>query len=291
MLAVGSNSPLVGDLGSLYIADYVQGLNSDNSTNGNIVLINPTGKLYSNLTLTIQVDCQGQINPTLRVWIGNTTLGSPGSFIESVDQYHVMKNSTVLAETLNIGPNENMTVNLNFPSTSNFQFSAHNLTVYLSQHSFGDVVNGQSLTIPQTCAYLEVVRLSPVQYDNDTYHLYYDEYRNDNPNFLQRYSNGTKRIGAANYWLAAEHNFLGERYFNVTVHNNSSFPINSVALFGKLPNEEDRVSSWYAHADVVLHPGETYLFPVGEMTVPTGVYATGYIANSTLQTADPTPIR
>jgi hypothetical protein len=130
--------------------------------------------------------------------------------------------------------------------------------------------------------------LSPVQYDNDTFHLFYDEYRNDNPNFLQQYRNRTITIGSSNYRLAARINVLGEYYFNVTVHNNSSYPVNSVMLFGQLPDREGYVGSWGAHMDVVLQPGETYLFPVGEMSLPSGTYATGYITDLTLQIANQT---
>jgi hypothetical protein len=288
VLATIFNSSLVNEEGNLYFADYTACTYSDNSTYGNLVLVNPTNKSYSNLTLAIQVDGSEPINPTLRAWTTNTSLKSPNSFLESVDAYYNMNKSSIQAETVNIGPNQNVTVNLNYPSSSTFRFSAHNLTVYLSQHSLGDVINGQLLKIPQTETYLEVVRLSPVQYDNDTFHLYYDEYRNDNPNFLQSYRNSTMKIGAANYWLAAGNNFLGMFYFNVTVHNNSSFPVNSIALFGQLQERGGYFGSWYAHMDVVLQPGESYLFPVGEMTLPTGAYAMGYITNSTLKIANQT---
>ncbi|MCL5877695.1 MAG: hypothetical protein M1540_07790 [Candidatus Bathyarchaeota archaeon] len=125
-----------------------------------------------------------------------------------------------------------------------------------------------------------------MQTDYDTYHEYFNAtrpgyvYRNDNPNFLQRYFNYSWEIGSANYGMAAEMGVLGVRYFNVTVHNNSTFPVNSVALFGQIPSMGNYMNRWGALSDYVLQPGETYVFPVGEAELPTYAYATGYITNS-----------
>lgn len=288
---MNSNGLLVADQGSLYVADYIPCTYSDNSTYGDIVLVNPTSKTYSNLTLTIQVDDQEQIKPTLRLWTTNTSLVYPNSFLENASPYRLMMNSSILIETVSIGSNQNATLNLNFQSTHTFRFSPHNLTVYLSKDSLGDVINGQSLTMPQTEVYLQIVDLSPIHYDNDTHHIYYNEtsnddyiYINDNPNFLQRYHNYTWKIGTANYAMAANMDVLGEFYFNVTVHNNSTFPVSGVVLFGQILSRDNHIVDWgRALPNYVLQPGETYVFPVGKQELPINGYVTGYIINSTLQ--------
>jgi hypothetical protein len=294
LLAVNSNNPLIVDQGSLYVADYTPCTYSDNSTYGNIVLVNPTSKTYSNLTVTIQVDGSEQIKPTLRLWTINASLKYPNSSLESA--YYTMNSSSIQVETVSIGSNQTATIDLNFPSTATFRFSPHNLTVYISQDSLGDLVNGQLLTIPQTGVYLQIVGFSPVHYDNDTHHIYYNEtsnddyvYINDNPNFLQRYHNRTWRIGTANYALAANMDVLGEFYFNVTVHNNNTFAVSGVVLFGQIPSREYHIVDWgRALPDYVLQPGETYMFPVGKQELPIDGYVTGYITNSTLRTANQT---
>lgn len=270
----------------LYIASYLPGSYGSNNTEGNIVLVNPTSTSYSNLTLAIQVDSSEISNPTLRLWAPNYTLNPPNSFLQSIHLYRDMLNHSTPITTISIEPNQNETIALSFTSQDTFPFNSHNLTIYLSQHSFGDIINGQSLTIPQTEAYIQIVSYSSVQTDYDTYHEYFNAtrpgyvYRNDNPNFLQRYFNYSWEIGAANYGMAAEMGVLGVCYFNVTVHNNSSFPVNSVALFGQIPSMGSYMNRWGALSAYVLLPGETYVFPVGEKELPTYAYATGYITNS-----------
>jgi hypothetical protein len=143
----------------------------------------------------------------------------------------------------------------------------------------------QSSQTTQTELYLEIVSYSSIHSDNDTYHKYFSSsqnryvYRNDNPNFLQRYRNWTWEIGVSNYPIAADRGYLGVRYFNVTVHNNSSLPVNCIKLFGQLPSMGSYVNTWPANASDVLQPGESFLFPVGEKELPVNAYATGYIAN------------
>jgi hypothetical protein len=143
----------------------------------------------------------------------------------------------------------------------------------------------QSSQTTQTELYLEIVSYSSIHSDNDTYHKYFSSsqsryvYRNDNPNFCQRYRNQSWEIGMSTYGMAAEMGVLGVRYFNVTVHNNSSFILNSIKLFGQLPSSGNYTFTWPAIAKDVLQPGETYLFPVGEKELPTHAYATGYLTS------------
>ncbi len=271
---------------SLYIASYTSGLSETSHIDGNIVLVNPTNKAYSNLSLSIQLDNYEITKPTLRIWDPNYSLNTPTSFLQSVQLYRDMLNHSAPTTTINLEPNQNLTLWLNLTSQGTIRFNPHKLTIFLTQQDFGDLINGQSFTLPQTEVHLEIISYSSVQTDNDTYHKYFSSsrnsyvYRNDNPNFCQRYHNQSWEIGTANYGMAAEMGVLGVRYFNVTVHNNSSFPVNSIKLFGQLPHGGNYTFTWPAIADYVLQPGETYLFPVGEKELPANVYATGYITNS-----------
>jgi hypothetical protein len=128
------------------------------------------------------------------------------------------------------------------------------------------VINCKSLIVPQTKVYLAVLGFSSLQFDNDTFQEYLNEtsnddyiYKNDNPNFFQRYYNRSWTIGITNYHMASYINVLGETYFNVTVHNNSSFPVEGVVLFGQLPNGGSYINDWYDLADYVLYPKDTCL--------------------------------
>ncbi|MDD4325656.1 MAG: hypothetical protein WC203_02850 [Candidatus Bathyarchaeia archaeon] len=275
-----------------YVARYIPGFYSSNTTYGNIILVNPASNFLENLNMTIQVDNSELILPNLRVWYSNYTVNTPNSYLESVNMSMDVKNFSAPITKISIEPKQNLTINLGFSAPDTFQFSAHNLTIYLSQHSFGDIIDGQTMIIPQTEAHIQIVSYSQVHTDYDTHHKFYSPtrqgyvYRNDNPNFIQRYFNISWEIGTANYALAADMGVLGVRYFNVTVYNNNSFAVNSVRLFGQLSSSE-YVFNWRALPDYVLQPGETYVFPVGEKEIPTQSYATGYITNSTLQTDKP----
>jgi hypothetical protein len=159
-------------------------------------------------------------------------------------------------------------------------------SLYNATYTPGPSQTNQSFETTRTEVYLEIVSYSSIHSDNDTYHKYFSQsqnryvYRNDNPNFLQRYRNWTWEIGISNYPIAADRGYLGVRYFNVTVHNNSTFLVNNIKLFGQLPSMGSYMNTWPALADSVLRPGETYLFPVGEKELPLNAYATGYITNN-----------
>jgi len=188
-----------------YVAGYIPGFYSNNSTYGNIVLVNPTSNTLSNLNMTIQVDNSELILPTLRLWHSNYTVNMPSSHKESSNLSMDVKNFSTPITTINIEPNQNLTINFGFSTLDTFQFSDHNLTIYLSQHSFGDIINGQTLTIPQTEVHIQILSYSQIHIDYDTYHKVYSQtrqtyvYRNDNPNFLQRYFNYSWEISTANY--------------------------------------------------------------------------------------------
>lgn len=273
------------DYNSLYVASYIPGL-----WDGNIVLVNPTSDSLSNLNMTIQVDSSEIIVPSLRLWDSNYTLNPPNSFMQNVYMNTDMINFSTPITLISIEPNKNETINLSFPSSDTFRFSSHNLTIFISQNTFGDIINGQSLTIPQTEAYLQVVSYSSIVSDYDTYHEYFNrtlnEYMivNDNPNFLQRYFNISWEIGSANHKMMSRMNLLGETYFNVTVYNNSTFPVYSVTFVGQ---QEHYFRDGRALDDYVMQPNETYVFPVGGGKLPNCAYVTGYVTNSTLQISHP----
>ncbi len=278
---------------SLYVDNYSFGFNSNKTSYGNIVLVNPTDNSLSTLNITIQVDNSELILPTLRLWHSNYTVNTPNSYLESYDMSMAVENFSTPITTISIEPNQNLTINIGFPATDTFQFNTHNLTIYLSQNSFADTINAQKLTIPQTQAHIQILNYSQIQSDYDSYHRFWNSarqqyvYRNDNPNFLQRYFNiiRTDDIGSSIYRLMANMDVLNINYFNVTVFNNNTFPVNSVRLFGQLPSREGCFQVGHALFDYVLQPGETYVFPVRGLELPTNAYATGYITNSTVMSS------
>ncbi|NLF89547.1 hypothetical protein GX563_12090 [Candidatus Bathyarchaeota archaeon] len=268
---------------SLVVTSYTPASYGNNSTQGNIVLVNLTNNTYADLSLAIKIDGSEIINPTMRLWADDYQIKAPNSYLQSLDMYQLMLNSTTPISTICIGANQTLTMSLSYPCVDTFQFSSHDLTVYLSQDQFGDRLDGQVIIIPQTEAYLEVLSIGPLHHD-DIYQLFFDPIKNEtvyinkHPNFLQRYLNySIDRINVANYRAVSNINALGETYFNVTVHNNNTFPVNSVTLFGQIPSRGSNILDWHALFDDVLQPNETYVFPVGIKELPTNTFATGYL--------------
>jgi hypothetical protein len=280
----------------LYVASYIPGpwSQSSNSTTGgiiegNIVLANPTSNSLNNLNMTIQVDSSETIVPSLRLWNSNYTLNTPNSFFQSVHLFEDMENFSTPITSISIEPNQKETISIVFPSPETFQFSNHSLTIYVSKNNFGDIVNGQLLIVPQTEAYLRIVNFSALESDEGTYHQYYNSTLKSNmvtvaynPNFYQRYHNISKYdYYADNFGIMHYMGALDYTYFNVTVFNNNTFPVNSVTLFGQIPSRGAYMNDWWALVDYVMQPNETYLFPVAEAELPTYAYATSYLTNTT----------
>jgi hypothetical protein len=286
---------------SLYVANYIPGPWSHNNnsftegtTQGNIVLVNPTSTSLSNLKLAIQVDGSEITYPSLRLWDSNYTLNTPNSFSQSVHLFEDITNFSTPIALISIKAIQQETVSLSIPSQHSFLFSSHNLKVYISQNNFGDIIRGQLLIVPQTQAYLQVMKYSSVETD-DTYHLHYDtSYKEDmmildNPNFFQRYHNETGYpIYPENYGLMRAMGVLGDTYFNVTVFNNNTFPVDSVALQGQIPSQETYRTIGGALIDYVMQPNETYYFPVAQHELPSYAYVTGYVFNNSVP-ASPSP--
>lgn len=240
------NSP---DQNDLFIASFDPILLGSEVTAGNIVLANPTSSYFDNLTLTAKVDDSRLIEPPLRLWL------PPNN------------NVSIPVTRISIEPYQNATLYLDLADADIPTFTPHTLSIYISQNTFGDVINGQSFTIPQKNAYLQILGYSSIEHSNNTWHEYYNnarkryEYVNDQPNFYQQYQQSAFfPLDPSSYDWAKTLNQLGEHYFNVTIFNNSTFPVERIALFGGSPNGEG--SMGFALSDKILQPNETYIFPV-----------------------------
>ena len=253
------------DQTSLFIASFSRVTVGSKVTGGNIVLVNPTDKSFENLTLTIKIDDSELIAPILGLWIRIPD--------EKLNDTFPITNYTIPITQMSIEPRQNETIKLllfdpdqNEPlyvtSVDVQTYSSHVFRFYITQNIFGDVINGQSLTIPQEKAYLQILGYSSIEHSSDTWHEYYNsvtnryEYVNDQPNFCQRYHYSAGAIlDSDDYRWAESLNGIKEHYFNVTVFSNNTFPVGTVALYGA-----GGVVS--ALGDKVLLPNETYLFPV-----------------------------
>ena len=257
------NSKLDGSNNDLLIQSFSSSTFGSNVTGGTFVLVNPTDKNFENLTLTIKIDDSDLIVPSLRL---QTQLPIAPPF----DNYNVP------IIQISIGPHQNETIQLYlydpsqnetsqvYRTSVNVQtFSSHIFRFYITQKTFGDVVNGQSLTIPQEKAYLQIVSYSPIEHDNDTWHEHFNtstnrqEYINDQPNFYQQYHHSAYYpMESTSFNWAKTLNQIGEHYFNVTIFNNSTFPVDKVAFY----LGEGGVA--FALPEKIIQPNETYIFPV-----------------------------
>jgi hypothetical protein len=240
------------DQNTLFIAGFSPELGSSDVTFGNIVLVNPTSKYFDNLILTAKVDDSELIEPTLRLW-----LPLNDTFIVSIPIIRI-----------SIEPYQNETLYLDLAGLEIPRFSPHVLRIYVSQSTFGDVINGQSFTIPQKNAYLQILGYSSIEHSNDTWHEYYNSTTNrykfkcDQPNFCQEYYGWHSRtLDSSSYGWAKSFNQLYEHYFNVTVFNNNTFSVENITLFG---GQSPNGGGWVVPAlsSKILQPNETYVFPV-----------------------------
>jgi hypothetical protein len=265
VIVLGVEKPNISPFGNsnqngLSIASFTPSTIGSNITGGSFVLVNPTNKNYENLTLSVRVEDSEPIVPILRL-------------VKPLPVEEPFSNYSVPITQISIEPNSNETIQLYlfdpdkneppfYDTIVNAQtFSSHVFRFYITQDTFGDIVNGQSFTIPQEKAYLEIVGYSSIEHDNDTWHEYFNsttkryEYVNDQPNFYQQHS-AFFPLDPSSYDWAKSLNQLGEHYFNVTILNNCSFPVKGVALF----SGEGSVA--FASPDYVLQPNETYTLPV-----------------------------
>ncbi len=155
-----------------YVVNYISGPWSQSSdsisegyTAGNIILVNPTSNSVSGVTLTIQVDHSDVITPSMRLWDSNYTLNPPKTFFQSEQLFEDIQNFSTPITSINIGPSQKETISITIPSSNSFQFNSHNLKINVSQNNFGDIINGQLLTVPQTEAYLQIVNFGAIESD------------------------------------------------------------------------------------------------------------------------------
>ena len=252
-----SNNP---DKDSLFIASFTPSTIGSNVTGGSIALVNPTSKNFENLTLTVKIHDSELIVPFLRL-------------LKPLPLEEPFSNYSVPITRISIAPNQNETVQLylfdpdqneppSYVTIMTVQtFSSHAFRFYITQNTFGDVINGQSFTTPQEKAYLEIVGYSSIEHDNNTWHEYFNsstkkyEYVNAQPNFYQQ-NHEFFPLDPTSYDWAKALNQIGEHYFNVTVYNNNTFPVKEVTLFS------DEGDTTFASSDYVLQPNETYILPV-----------------------------
>ena len=248
---------------SLFIESFNPTTIGSNVTGGSIVLVNPTNENFENLTLKIKIDDSELIVPFLRL-------------LKPLPVEEPFSNYSVPITQISIEPNQNETVQLYLFDPDDMEpplyetilnvetFSSHIFRFYITKNTFGDVINGQSLTIPQEKAYLQITGYSSIEHDNNTWHEYFNsstnqyEYVNDQPNFYQQYYQSRFfPLDPSSYsWAKTLNPQLGEHYFNVTVYNNNTFPVNGVVLISGGGYAEE------ALPDKVLQPDETYTFPV-----------------------------
>lgn len=253
------------DQNSLFIASFTPVTVGSKVTGGSIVLVNPTNNNFENLTLAVKIDDFELITPILRLWIRlpNEKL----NYTIPITQISIKPNQSETIQLYLFDPSQNEPP---FYETSvNVQtFSSHVFRFYITQNIFGDVINGQSLTIPQEKAYLQILGYSSIEHSDDTWHEYYNsttnryEYINDQPNFYQQYHRSAYfPLDRSSYNWAKMLNQLDEHYFNVTVFNNNTFPVEKITLFRGPPSDEGE-SVAFALPNKILQPNETYVFPV-----------------------------
>lgn len=249
------------DQNSLFIASFTPSTIGINVTGGSIILVNPTSNNFENLTLAVKIDDSELIAPFLRL-SKHLPIDKPfDNYNVPITQISIESNQNETIQLYLYDPDQNEPP---FYETSvNVQtFSSHAFRFYITQNNLGDVINGQSLTIPQEKAYLQITGYSSIEHSNNTWHEYFNsttnryEYINDQPNFYQQYHHSALfPLDSNSYNWAKNLNQLGEHYFNVTVFNNSSFAGKGIALFGG----EGFVA--FALPDKILQPNEIYTFP------------------------------
>ena len=241
------------DQNSLFIASFHPILYGNIIRGGNITLVNPTNRYFDNLQLTAKVD---DLNITITYLRETITCNAYDVRNESI-QVTLPHNLTEIS----IEPYQNKSIQFNFADSDITVFSPHEVKLYILHNTLGDIIDGQSFMIPQKKAYIQIIGYSSIEHSNNTWHEYFNtttnryEYINDQPNFYQQIHNFFPLTPSSYDW-AKSLNQIGEHYFNVTVFNNSSFPVKAIALF----SGESFVA--FALPDKILQPNENCTFPV-----------------------------
>jgi hypothetical protein len=256
---ISLSSPSSLEEQGLFIASFNSEPYGNHVYSGNFTLVNSSNKTFEGLQLTVKVD---------DAWVAIKDLRSTRIFNAHDSQNHSFTgNFPEYFTEIDIEPNQNKSIQFTFADSNITLFSQHVVTLYLSQGTSGDEINGQSFIIPQEKAYLQIVGYSSIEHSEDTWHEYYNRaklrygYVNDQPNFYQQYHQSEYfPLEPDSYNWAKSLNQIGEHYFNVTVFNNNTFPVQAVTLFAGTPNGDGWTA--YASPDKILQPNETYIFPV-----------------------------
>jgi hypothetical protein len=245
---------------SLFIESFTPSTIGSNVTGGSIVLVNPTSSNFENLTLAVKIDDSELITPFLRL-SKHLPIDKP------------FNNYNVPITQISIEPNQNETVQLYLYNPDQNEspfyetivdvqtFSSHVFKFYITQNNLGDVINGQSFTIPQEKAYLQITGYSSIEHSNNTWHEYFNsttnryEYINDQPNFYQQ-NHGFFPLDPSSYNWAKSLNQIGEHYFNITMLNNNTVPVDKIEV------NLGGGGVAFASFDKILQPNETYVIPV-----------------------------
>lgn len=272
-----TTSRVVNPDGSVFIANFNRALYGDNITGGNLTLVNPTSSKIEGLQLTVEVDGSTILIENLR----STSTVTVHDLNNHSFPFSLTDNFTLIS--LDANQTKSFQFNLANQTRTLTVYSQHLIKIYLSKDKPGDVINGETFTMKQEKAYLQILNYSTIEHSNDTWHRYYNqanaryEYVNDNPNFYQQYHHNTGATLEANSFQWAQTlNQIGETYFNITVHNNSTFPVNDISFSaGETVNQQSLTAS--AVLDKPLQPNETCIIPVSLTAVPRYGYASGNI--------------
>ncbi len=257
---IGSNQTINRN-NSLILKSFSATTYGDNITGGTLVIVNPTERVFENLTLCLRIDDSQLVTPFLQLQMPLPVDAPFGNYSVSLTKISIEAHQNISLKVFLYNPDQNEPPFYNTSVTA--QICPHVIAFYLTQNSFGDIIDDQTFTVLQEKAHLQITNYSSVEHSSGTWHHIFNrstnqyEYVNDNPNFYQQYySSKFYPMTENSYNLAYMFNQLGEHYFNVTVCNNSTFPVNKISV--------NLGGSWtgYALPDRVLQPNETYVFPI-----------------------------
>jgi hypothetical protein len=207
----------------------------ENITGGTLKISNPTERAFENLTLTIMIDDSQLITPYLRLLMPLSGEPPLSNYSVPIAEVSIEPYQNISLQVYLYNPEQNEPPFYN-PSVTAQTYSPHVIAVYLSRNSFGDVIDGQTFSVQQQKAYLQIVGYSPVEHSEGTWHPVFNsstqryEYVNDQPNYLQKYWRSYYPLDNSSFLWAKAFNQIGENYFNITVYNNSTFPVNHITV-------------------------------------------------------------
>jgi len=260
---------LDGPNSGLFVESFNPFLIGDNISGGNLTIKNLSNKSYANLQLTVTVDDSP----------------SPITDIYRMQLFyaHDSHNQTLPLDFpvnfTSIEANQSANIRFNLVNTELTQFNQYTIKFFLTQDNTGDLINGQSFILPQKKAYLQIIDVSPIHTDDDTWHLQYNsnqqqyEYVNDAPNYYQQTHKQNPLSPIAFNWSRAL-NQIGETYFNITVCNNNTFPVKIPYSSGGSTIDTPSVMG-ASRQDAILQPNQTYIIPSSSTRIPQYIFVSG----------------